>query len=238
MVESSLYDADEKALALTARQIIEACSPDDYVYLGMGASPVPVLAQINRICSRAVVINMPLSNIREENFHALIQTVLGEPHARQALFAYLDQFVSLEILRGKRVLLIELRQQGLQPPARAPLPPRILHAARTQGRGQPRHRLCARERGQPQKVASYEVPAHRLRALDHEDDPEGLLPDLLATFTYEVFKKRNYTLFGKVDIMSVLGGQVPDAPAPNFGAYQRLLKHLMDPATEDDEEHD
>lgn len=227
-VKSRLQFSDARGFELTARQILKQFPPSEYVYLGVGASPVPCLAQINLLAGSATVINMPLSNIKENNFDVLLRSLQGR-EVQTALFKYFDNFLSAKVVGQKRVLLIDFVDKGFSLRlVRAALCTYYDSADRV-------HVFALARMGDSAKLVSKEVPKEALTSVSLTDDPDTVLKNLMQSLWFEMFKKRNYIMFGKVDVGEVMGGKFVEAPKPNLGAYQRLLKHLLDPLSDEDE---
>jgi hypothetical protein len=136
-------DTDYPEISGVGKEILQRFPPTEYLYVGLGQSPTPVIRFLKNIDSRWVV-NVPLSGLR-----GIVSEDSLTPVLRQGMYRHLDHYIPRRhVLGGRKLLVIDYSYSGES----------ITHAGRIVTE-------YARDRGRNSEV-------HTLALTDFEERPE------------------------------------------------------------------
>ncbi len=93
------------------KQIVKSFPPDQYIYIGVGGSPTPILALIEAALGPQAVVHLPLRNTKAARVVSERSRV-GRENFLANLSQHLKHFLPRSVLGNKKILLIDYSATG------------------------------------------------------------------------------------------------------------------------------
>lgn len=94
-------------------RLLRQCPPQNCVYVGLGASPTPLLAIIEGLYGEQATVHLPASRLHGEyNASRFMRTDYGEPRFERVFARHFAHFLPNEKIAGKKILLVDYANSG------------------------------------------------------------------------------------------------------------------------------